>query len=63
MKELLRGESTISLEAAVLKCPNAELYLTFTFRIDTLGLTKVERRGSIFLPNSCTKFTTLCDVL
>jgi hypothetical protein len=25
MKELLRGESTISLEAAVLKCPNAEL--------------------------------------
>jgi hypothetical protein len=30
MKELLRGESTISLEAAVLKCPNAELYL-FTF--------------------------------
>jgi hypothetical protein len=26
MKELLRGESTISLEAAVLKCPNAELY-------------------------------------
>jgi hypothetical protein len=25
MKEL-RGESTISLEAAVLKCPNAELY-------------------------------------
>jgi hypothetical protein len=32
MKELLRGESTISLEAAVLKCPNAELYLyLFTF--------------------------------
>jgi hypothetical protein len=30
MKELLRGESTISLEAAVLKCPNAELYFTFT---------------------------------
>jgi hypothetical protein len=30
MKELLRGESTISLEGAVLKCPNAELYL-FTF--------------------------------
>jgi hypothetical protein len=27
MKELLRGDSTISLEAAVLKCPNAELYL------------------------------------
>jgi hypothetical protein len=27
MKELLRGESTISLEAAVLKSPNAELYL------------------------------------
>jgi hypothetical protein len=27
MKELLRGESTISLEAAVLKCPSAELYL------------------------------------
>jgi hypothetical protein len=27
MKELLRGKSTISLEAAVLKCPNAELYL------------------------------------
>jgi hypothetical protein len=27
MKELLRGESTVSLEAAVLKCPNAELYL------------------------------------
>jgi hypothetical protein len=27
MKELLRGESTISLEAAVLKCPNAGLYL------------------------------------
>jgi hypothetical protein len=27
MKELLRGESTISLEAAVLKCPNAERYL------------------------------------
>jgi hypothetical protein len=27
MKELLRGESTISLEATVLKCPNAELYL------------------------------------
>jgi hypothetical protein len=27
MKELLRGESTISLGAAVLKCPNAELYL------------------------------------
>jgi hypothetical protein len=27
MKELLRGEITISLEAAVLKCPNAELYL------------------------------------
>jgi hypothetical protein len=27
MKELLRGESTISLEAAVLKCPNAEFYL------------------------------------
>jgi hypothetical protein len=27
MKELLRGENTISLEAAVLKCPNAELYL------------------------------------
>jgi hypothetical protein len=27
MKELLRGESTISLEAAVLKCPNVELYL------------------------------------
>jgi hypothetical protein len=26
MKELLRGQSTISLEAAVLKCPNAELY-------------------------------------
>jgi hypothetical protein len=30
MKELLRGESTVSLEAAVLKCPNAELYV-FTF--------------------------------
>jgi hypothetical protein len=29
MKELLRGESTISLEAAVLKCPNAEFYLYF----------------------------------
>jgi hypothetical protein len=29
MKELLWGESTISLEAAVLKCPNAELYLFF----------------------------------
>jgi hypothetical protein len=27
MKELLRGESTISLEAAVLKGPNAEIYL------------------------------------
>jgi hypothetical protein len=27
MKELFRGESTISLEAAVLKCLNAELYL------------------------------------
>jgi hypothetical protein len=27
MKELLLGESTISLEAAVLKCPNSELYL------------------------------------
>jgi hypothetical protein len=27
MKELLRRENTISLEAAVLKCPNAELYL------------------------------------
>jgi hypothetical protein len=27
MKELLRGENTISLEAAVLKCPNEELYL------------------------------------
>jgi hypothetical protein len=27
MKELLRDESTISLEAAVLKCPNAKLYL------------------------------------
>jgi hypothetical protein len=27
MKELLRDESTISLEAAVLKCPSAELYL------------------------------------
>jgi hypothetical protein len=27
MKELFRGEITISLEAAVLKCPNAELYL------------------------------------
>jgi hypothetical protein len=27
MKELLRGKSTISLVAAVLKCPNAELYL------------------------------------
>jgi hypothetical protein len=27
MKELLQVESTISLEAAVLKCPNAELYL------------------------------------
>jgi hypothetical protein len=27
MKELLRGDSTISLEAAVLKCPNAKLYL------------------------------------
>jgi hypothetical protein len=25
MKELLRGESTISLEAAVLKCPNAKI--------------------------------------
>jgi hypothetical protein len=34
MKELLRGESTISLEAAVLKlkCPNAELYLTFSLQ-------------------------------
>jgi hypothetical protein len=31
MKKLLRGESTISLEAAVLKCPNAELYLYLTF--------------------------------
>jgi hypothetical protein len=29
MKELLRGESTISPWAAVLKCPNAELYLFF----------------------------------
>jgi hypothetical protein len=29
MKELLRGESAISLEAAVLKCLNAELYLYF----------------------------------
>jgi hypothetical protein len=27
MKELLRGESTKSLKAAVLKCPNVELYL------------------------------------
>jgi hypothetical protein len=27
MKELLRGESTKSLKAVVLKCPNAELYL------------------------------------
>jgi hypothetical protein len=27
MKKLLRCESTIRLEAAVLKCPNAELYL------------------------------------
>jgi hypothetical protein len=34
MKELLWGESTISLEAAVLKCPNAELYLyLFVFGI------------------------------
>jgi hypothetical protein len=33
MKELLWGESTISLEAAVLKCPNAELYLYFTFLV------------------------------
>jgi hypothetical protein len=32
MKELLRGESTISLEAAVLKCPNAELYLYLTHK-------------------------------
>jgi hypothetical protein len=27
MKELLPVDSTISLEAAVLKCPNAKLYL------------------------------------
>jgi hypothetical protein len=27
MKELLQGENTISLEAAVLKCPIAELHL------------------------------------
>jgi hypothetical protein len=36
MKELLQGESTISLEAAVLKCPNAELYL---LPLDTASLT------------------------
>jgi hypothetical protein len=29
MKELLRGESTRSLKAVVLKWPNAELYLVF----------------------------------
>jgi hypothetical protein len=34
MKELLRGESTISLEAAVLKCPNAEFYV-FTVPVTT----------------------------
>jgi hypothetical protein len=28
MKELLRDESTKSLKAVVLKCPNAELYLS-----------------------------------
>jgi hypothetical protein len=27
MKELFRGESTKSLKAVVLKCPNAELFL------------------------------------
>jgi hypothetical protein len=31
MKELLWGESTISLEAAVLKCPNAELLIKKKF--------------------------------
>jgi hypothetical protein len=35
MKELLRGESTISLEAAVLKCPNAELYLFLPYHEKT----------------------------
>jgi hypothetical protein len=34
MKELLRGESTISLEAAVLKCPNAELYLYLLRKVE-----------------------------
>jgi hypothetical protein len=33
MKELLWGESTISLEAAVLKYPNAELYLPLPFML------------------------------
>jgi hypothetical protein len=57
MKELLRGESTISLEAAVLKCPNAELYVTvsenlsfkdYWFRVLTL-------KNYIFCPH-CTYF-------
>jgi hypothetical protein len=40
MKELLRGENTISLEAAVLKCPNAELYLTLESR--TRGISYIK---------------------
>jgi hypothetical protein len=45
MKELLRGESTISLDAAVLKCPNAELYrLTFFPSNTLLNLVKEPNR-------------------
>jgi hypothetical protein len=37
MKEILRSESTISLEAAVLKFSNAELYLILPY----LGIARV----------------------
>jgi hypothetical protein len=50
MKELLRGESTISLEAALLKCPNVELYL-YLYAL---------RRSEVSELNSC-KFLAFID--
>jgi hypothetical protein len=60
MKEIFRGESTISLEAAVLKCPNAGLYLyLFTLNITKYSVTVQDRKviDNNFLHsavNSCT---------
>jgi hypothetical protein len=59
MKELLRGESTISLEAAVLKCRSAELYLLPLGYISLLRALDLQRKKTILLRRELKEYSAL----